>query len=130
MQPASPLDSFASKLLKELTTEETDAINEALYAETGIGFSYENFDDFELVIYDADETSTEYLNWPIPGLRTVSQAVALARQLKAANTPPQPASKAIIETWFKPLEAQLITEHGKAEITPEIEQLIGAATHA
>ena len=102
------LDTLAAKPLLELTQEEEDAIDEALYAETGIGFGHENFDDFELTIYHADGVSTDYLHWPIPGLRTLGQAVQLARMLKAANTPPEqpaPHGKALIEEWFKPLDA-------------------------
>jgi len=80
------LDTLSQKPLKELSAEETDAINDALYEETGsIGFSYENFDDYHLTLYAADPESVEYLNWPIPALRTVGEAVALARQLKAAT---------------------------------------------
>lgn len=83
------LDTLATKPLLELTQEEQDAIDEALYAETGIGFGHEGFDDFELTIHHADGVSTDYLRWPIPGLRTLGQAVHLARMLKAASTAPQ-----------------------------------------
>lgn len=81
------LDQLAQTPLLDLTQEQQDAIDEALYAETGIGFGHEGFDDFELTIYNADGVSTDYLRWPIPQLKTLQEAVALARMLRAAAGP-------------------------------------------
>ena len=91
------LDQLAQTPLLDLTQEQQDAIDEALYAETGIGFGHENFDDFELTIYNADGVSTDYMRWPIPGLQVLGQAVQLARMLKAASLNPEPVSEADVE---------------------------------
>lgn len=120
------LDTLAAKPLLELTQEEEDAIDEALYAETGIGFGHENFDDFELTLYHADGVSTDYLHWPIPGLRTLGQAVQLARMLKAANTPGhlyrvltgERTSQKIVNAYAAFLEEQSIAWPAAAKVKP------------
>ena len=89
MTPTTHLDYLAETELLRLTPEELTAVDAELYELTGIGLGYENFDDFELVINDPNPKSVRFICWPIPGLKTVREARALAELLKAANTPPQ-----------------------------------------
>ena len=86
MIPTPHLDRVADIALKALTSGEIETLDDELYALTGIGLSYEGFDDFELVIHDPNPQSERYVCWPIPALQTVREARALAEQLKAAAT--------------------------------------------
>ncbi len=86
MIPTPHLDRLADTALKDLVSDEIETLDDELYALTGIGLSYENFDDFELVIYDPNPKSERFICWPIPALQTVREARALAEQLKAAAT--------------------------------------------
>lgn len=66
-------------------------IDNELYAITGdsIGFSYENFDDFELAIYQpGSKASVACVHWPIPALRTVREVRELAERMHAATIKP------------------------------------------
>ena len=81
------LDTLAETPFDALTMPQIEAIDAELYALTGIGFGYNNYDDWELTINSAAENREDYLRWPIPGLQTVREARALAQALKTAATP-------------------------------------------
>jgi hypothetical protein len=87
MIPTPILDRLADVDLKTLHHQETSRLHDELYAMTGIGLSFKNFDDFELVIYRPGDCDVR-VRWPIPALRTVREARALAEQLMAASIAP------------------------------------------
>lgn len=102
MSATTPLlDQHAATPLLSLTPEVVEAISDELHALTGIELTVEGYEDFHLIIYSKNNSNSRLRAlWPIPGLRTVGEAVALAQALKNATLPASTLPFHAAQTWI------------------------------
>lgn len=82
------MDRLADTELANLPPGAPDWLSDELEALTGIGLSYENFEDFHLCLYDPNPARSQYVHWPIPALRTVREVRELCERMHAATIKP------------------------------------------